>query len=231
MSGVRVWERYVTARIAYLVPTCTYKYQGTSKSKHVTIVNLCSVLCPLFHREWRIKPCVDCAHFLVVNLDVRRCHPAILVSFVILWSEVLNMWLYDIIWDSLMEDLPSLWHSVSFTYFLAKTRMVCTMILAGEGCIYWIDHERFIQLTKLRGSRSTLHLHFIWIMYVVVFDCHPGPHGRKKPDGHSTSFSFVQLGMTIQIFPEHRIDHWSITMLFNLRNMFWRFGNPNAETL
>ena len=84
-----------------LVPTCTYKYQGTSKSKHVTIVNLCSVLCPLFHREWRIKPCVDCAHFLVVNLDVRRCHQAILVSFVILWSEVLicdYMILYGILW-------------------------------------------------------------------------------------------------------------------------------------
>jgi len=76
------------------------------------------------------------------------------------------------------------------TYFLAKTRMVCTMILAGEGCIYWIDHERFIQLTKLRGSRSTLHLHFIWIMYVVVFDCH-----QKTSQSQKTQMVIVRVSL------------------------------------
>lgn len=152
MSGMRVWERHVTARIAYLVPTCTYKYQGTSKSKHVTIVNLCSVLCPLFHREWRIKPCVDCAHFLVVNLDVRRCHPAILVSFVILWSEVLicdYMGLYGILW----------WKT--FRHFYIQYLL-----------IFWRRLEWFAQwFLKVSSTESTMNGSYSWQNYGV-----PDPH-------------------------------------------------------
>ena len=217
MSGVRVWEWYVTARIAYLVPACTYKYQGTSQFKHVTIVNLCSVLCPLFHWEWRIKPCVDCAHFLVVNLDVRRCHPAILVSFVILWSEVLicdYMILYGILWWKTFRHFYIQYHLYTYLFFGEDSNG-----LHNDSCWWrlhllnrpWTVHT----VDKTTGFQihiaSSLHMNHVCSGFWL-----PSKNltVAKKPDGHSTSFSVVQLGMIIQIFPEHRIDHWSITMLF-----------------